>query len=108
MKILGVDIGTYSIKIAELDGEDHLLVGAKDHGITGVSLSSGRALDFRAKEQIRWIDGASDYVIGVSRSGYVIHVWDSGRLDTAAFELRAADRLQDVYAQKERAAAPAI
>jgi len=96
----------YMLKIAELDGREHLLVGAKDHGLTAVSLETGRALDFRSKEQIRWVDGASDLVFGVSRSGYVIHVWEAGRPEAEAFELRVADRLQDIFVQKERAPSP--
>src|SRR5205085_7972585 len=40
----------YMLKVAELNGEDHLLLGAKDHGLTAVSLADGRATDFRASE----------------------------------------------------------
>jgi hypothetical protein len=97
----------YMLKVAEVEGEDHLLVGAKDHGVTAVSLASGRAVDYRAKDQIRWVEGASDFLFGVSRSGYAIHVWDPARLEAEQFELRVPDRLQDVHAQKERAAASA-
>jgi hypothetical protein len=97
----------YMLKVAELAGEDHVLIGAKDHGVTAISLGDGRSFDFRARDQIRWVDGASDFVFGVSRGGYSIHVWEAGRLDGEAFEVRTPDRLQDLFVHKERAQAAA-
>ncbi len=91
----------YMLKVAELGGEDHVLVGAKEHGVTAVSLADGRTQEFRASDQIRWVDGGSDFVYGVSRSGYTIHVWEADRPDAEAFELRVPDRLQDVHTHKE-------
>lgn len=95
----------YMIKIAELHGDPHLLIGAKEHGLTAVSLEDGRAVDFRAPEQIRWVDGASDYVFGVARGGYAIHVFEASRLDEAAYTIRVPDKLQDIWVQKERISA---
>jgi hypothetical protein len=94
----------YMLKVAELFGDPHLLLGAKEHGITAVSLVDGRTFDFRAQDQIRWVDGASDYVFGVSRDGYAIHVFEAGRTDREAFLLRTADKLQDIWVEKERMA----
>ncbi len=91
----------FMLRIAEIGGAPHLVVGAKEHGLTAVSLEDGRAVDYRGKDQIRWVDGASDYVYGVSRGGYAIHVWEAGRLDAEAFVLRVSDRLQDLWVRKE-------
>jgi hypothetical protein len=92
----------YMIKVAELNGDAHLLIGAKEHGLTAVSLEDGRAFDFRAQDQIRWVDGASDYVFGVARSGYAIHVFEASRLDQEAYTIRVVEKLQDIWVQKER------
>jgi hypothetical protein len=54
----------YMLRVAELEGTQHLMVGAKEHGVTAVALEDGRAIDFRAPDQIRWVDGASDLVFG--------------------------------------------
>jgi hypothetical protein len=97
----------YMVKVAELGGDPHLLVGAKEHGVTAVSIEDGRTFDFRAKDQIRWVDGASDFVFGVSRCGYTIHVFDAARTVEEAFTIRVAERLQDIWVEKERAPASA-
>lgn len=91
----------YMLKVAELHGDPHLLIGAKEHGLTAVSLEDGRAFDYRAHDQIRWVDGASDYVFGVSRGGYAIHVFEAARLEGEAFTIRVPDKIQDIAVQKE-------
>ncbi|RME76285.1 MAG: hypothetical protein D6776_01530 [Planctomycetota bacterium] len=91
----------YMLRLAEIDGAPHLLVGAKEHGITAVSLEQGRAFDYRAPEAIRWVDGATDFVYGVSRDGRAVHVWDADRLGEPRFVLRVPERIQDVWVQKE-------
>ncbi|MFC1706421.1 hypothetical protein ACFL59_06290, partial [Planctomycetota bacterium] len=91
----------YMLRIAELNGEPHLLVGAKEHGVTSVSVEDGRSSDYRAPDQIRWVDGATDFVYGVTRGGYAMHVWDANRLDQAEFTVHTADRIQDLYVMKE-------
>jgi hypothetical protein len=92
----------YMLKLAEIHGEPHLLVGAKEHGLSALSLEDGRTFDYRAEEQIRWVEGATDFVFGVSRAGYSIHVFEAGRLDREAFAIRLADRVQDISIDKER------
>ncbi len=92
----------FMLRVAEVRGEPHLLVGAKEHGLTAVNLTDGRAADYRARDQIRWVDGASDFVYGVSRGGYAIHIWQAEKLDAEVLTLRVADRVQDVWVLKER------
>ena len=91
----------YMLRMAELDGQPHLLVGAKEHGVTAVSVEDGRALDFRASDQIRWVDGATDMIYGVTRSGYAVHVWDTNRLQQVLFTIHLVDRVQDIFVAKE-------
>lgn len=91
----------YMLRLAEVHGTLHLLVGAKEHGVTAVSIEDGRAIDYRAPDQVRWVDGATDYIFGVTRSGYALHTWEANRLEQVHFTIHLADRVQDLHVAKE-------
>jgi hypothetical protein len=98
----------FMLRTAELYGDAHLLIGAKEHGLTAVSLEDGRSLDYRSPDQIRWVDGASDHLYGVTRGGYAIHVWEAGRIEEPAFTLQAPERIQDLFVDKHALATAAV
>ncbi|GIW70687.1 MAG: hypothetical protein KatS3mg102_0229 [Planctomycetota bacterium] len=91
----------YMLRVAEIGGMPHLLIGAKEHGITAVSLEEGGSFDYRGPDQIRWVDGASDLVFGVTRGGFALHVWEAERREEVAFTIRTAERVQDLWVIRE-------
>ncbi len=90
----------YMLRTAEIGGAQHLLIGAKEHGITAVSLEDGRAFDYRAPEAIRWVDGATDLVFGISRDGYSVHLWEAERLEAPRERWRVDACIQDLWLDK--------
>ena len=56
--------------------------------------------EYQAPEEIRWVDGAADYVYGVSRSGYKVFCWDAQRQSEPKLTLRASDKVQDIFVVK--------
>jgi hypothetical protein len=91
------------LKIAEFGNEPYLLVGAKDYLVHCLSLSSQNTMDFQAKEPVRWVDGASDYIYGVERNGYKIFVWSIDTPTQPILIWRAPDKIQDICIVKENA-----
>ena len=57
-----------------------------------------------AREEVRWVDAASDYVYGVSRAGYKVFVWHPRKQAEPSLTIRVADKIQDIWVVRERAA----
>ncbi len=94
----------YMLKSAMLRGLPHLLIGAKDYGVTAAVLDGDRDIEFRCQEPIRWVGGASDMIYGVDRTGYRVICWAGQKPGGPAASIRVADAIQDLYVIKEPAA----
>lgn len=96
----------YMLRLYPVDGGEFLLVGAKAFSVTASRLGSDIYNDYRAPEEIRWVDGAADMIYGVSRSGYTVHAWEVGKYDEPVLKIRVADRIQDVCMMREESGQP--
>lgn len=92
----------YMIKVAELGGQPHLLIGSKDYSVQALSLATEKTLEFQTKDPIRWVDGSSDYIYGVDRSGYKTFVWSVDKPTQPILIWRTPDKVQDLVVVEER------
>lgn len=93
----------YMLKVAEFGENPHLLVGAKDYGVHTVSLETELSTDFQSRDPIRWVEGASDFIYGVDRSGYKVHVWKVDKPSEPMMTWRLPDKVQDITIVTEQA-----
>jgi hypothetical protein len=56
---------------------------------------------------VRWVDGAGDFIFGISRSGYKAFAWDVRKQSEPVLTIRVSDKVQDVFVTKERPKAKA-
>ncbi len=94
----------YMLRLFEAGGENHLVVGSKDFSVTVATVGKDKFKEYRAREEVRWVDAASDYIFGVSRAGYKIFVWHPKRPAEPTLTIRVADKIQDVWVCRERRA----
>ncbi|RME76454.1 MAG: hypothetical protein D6785_13755 [Planctomycetota bacterium] len=94
----------YMLRIAHLGDLPYLLIGAKDYALQAVCLEGNQhVLEFHSKEPIRWVDGASDFVYGVDRSGYKVFVWAVDKPSSPLLIWRVGEKIQDIWVVREKA-----
>ncbi len=93
----------YMLKSSMLRGLPHLLIGAKDYGVTAALLEGDRDIEYRCQDPVRWVGGASDMIYGVDRTGYRVLCWDAAKPGRQTHTIRVADAIQDLYVIKEEA-----
>jgi len=87
----------YMLRVAQIAGRDHLIIGSKDFTVSVAAPEKELYREYRAREEVRWVDGAGDYVIGVSRSGYKLFAWEVETQSKPALTVRVSDKIQDLF-----------
>ncbi|MEZ6187051.1 MAG: hypothetical protein R3F62_18830 [Planctomycetota bacterium] len=87
----------YMLRHTRLAGTPFFVIGSKDFTVTLAEPRKNLFRDYQAREEVRWVDAASDYVIGVSRSGYKLFCWDAHHQSQPKLTIRVADKIQDLF-----------
>jgi hypothetical protein len=90
----------YMLRSTRIAGQEYLIIGSKDYTVTLASPDKDLYREYHAKEQVRWVDGAGDFIIGVSRSGYKIFAWDVQKQSEPCLTIRVSDKVQDLFVIK--------
>lgn len=86
----------YMLKTSRIAGQDFVIIGSKDYTVTVANPDKELYREYQAREEVRWVDGAGDAIVGVSRSGYKIFVWDVQRQSEPRLTIRVSDKVQDL------------
>jgi hypothetical protein len=90
------------LRLFEAGGQQHLVIGSKDFSVTVASVDDDQFKEYRAREEIRWVDAAADRVYGVSRAGYKVFIWEPLRTTEPSLTIRVSDKIQDIWVVRER------
>jgi hypothetical protein len=77
-------------------GQAFYVVGSKDFTVTAAEPRKDLYREYQAREEVRWVDAAADFVFGVSRSGYKVFCWDSHKQSSPVLTIRVSDKVQDL------------
>jgi hypothetical protein len=94
----------YMLRSTEIAGQEYLIIGSKDYTVTLAAPDKSLYREYHAHEEVRWVDGAGDFIIGVSRSGYKIFVWDVQQQSEPKLTIRVSDKVQDLFVIKSKQA----
>lgn len=97
----------YMLRHARIAGQGFYIIGSKDFTVTAAEPRRDVYREYQAREEVRWVDGAADYIVGVSRSGYKVFAWDAHRQTEPQLTIRVADKVQDLFVSKMMPAAKA-
>jgi hypothetical protein len=97
----------YMIRPARLAGQTFYVIGSKDFTVTAAAPDKDVYRDYHAREEVRWVDAAADFVCGVSRAGYKIFCWEVRKQSEPVLTIRVSDKVQDIFVVRERAKAKA-
>lgn len=87
----------YMVKQGNIGGLPHLVIGSKAYGVTVKSLQNqSLTTRYQAEEQIRWVDGAADYVVGVSADQSSLYIWQTHDPQHPIRKITPGDKIQDV------------
>lgn len=89
----------YMLRHTRIAGQGFFVIGSKDFTVTVAEPRKDLFREYQAREEIRWVDAAGDYVFGVSRSGFKIFCWDALRQIEPKLTIRVSDRVQDLFVQ---------
>ena len=87
----------YMLRHTQLAGTGFYVIGSKDFTVTLAEPRKNLFRNYQAREEVRWVDAASDYVAGVSRSGYKIFCWDTHHQSQPKLTIRVSDKVQDLF-----------
>lgn len=90
----------YMLRHAQIAGNGFYIIGSKDFTVTAAEPRRDVYREYQAREEVRWVDGAADFVVGVTRSGYKVLAWDAHRQTEPALTIRVSDKVQDLFVQK--------
>jgi len=90
----------YMLRQARIAGQGFYVIGSKDFTVTVCAPQKDIYRDYQAREEVRWVDGAADFIVGVSRSGYKVFCWDAHRQSDPVLTIRVSDKVQDLYVVK--------
>lgn len=90
----------YMLKTAVIGGVEYVVVGSKDYTVTLAAPEKELYREYRAKEEVRWVDGSGDFIAGISRSGYKLFVWEVQKPSEPKLTIRVSDKVQDLYLVK--------
>lgn len=90
----------YMLRHARIAGHGFYVIGSKDFTVTAAEPRRDVYREYQAREEVRWVDGAADFVVGVSRSGYKVFAWDAHHQTEPRITIRVADKVQDLFVSK--------
>ena len=90
----------YMLRHAVIAGQGFYIVGSKDFTVTAAEPRKDLYREYQAREEVRWVDGAADFIVGVSRSGYKVFCWDAHRQTEPKLVIRVSDKVQDLFLVK--------
>lgn len=86
----------FMLRHARIAGQSFTIIGSKDFTVTAAAPRKDVYREYQAREEVRWVDGAGDFVFGVSRSGYKVFCWDALRQSEPKLTIRVSDKVQDL------------
>ena len=89
----------YMLRHARIAGQGFFVIGSKDFTVTVAEPRKDLFREYQAREEVRWVDAAGDFVFGVSRSGFKVFCWDALRQIEPKLTIRVSDRVQDLFVQ---------
>lgn len=92
----------YMIRPARIAGQHFYVIGSKDYTVTAAAPDKDLFREYHAREEVRWVDGAADFVTGISRAGYKVFCWDVKKQSEPVLTIRVSDKVQDIFIVKER------
>lgn len=90
----------YMLRHARIAGHGFYIIGSKDFTVTAAEPKRDVYREYQAREEVRWVDGAADWIIGVSRSGYKVFAWDALHQTEPKLTIRVADKVQDLFVSR--------
>lgn len=90
----------YMLRHARIAGHGFYIIGSKDFTVTAAEPRRDVYREYQAREEVRWVDGAADFVVGVSRSGYKVFAWDAHHQTEPRLTIRVADKVQDLFVSR--------
>ena len=90
----------YMLRHCHIAGQGFFVIGSKDFTVTAAEPRKDLYREYQAREEVRWVDGAADYIVGVSRSGYKVFCWDAHRQTEPKLVIRVSDKVQDLFLVK--------
>jgi hypothetical protein len=87
----------YMLRHAVIAGQGFFIIGSKDFTVTAAEPRKDLYREYQAREEVRWVDAAADFVVGVSRSGYKVFCWDAHRQTEPKLVIRVSDKVQDLF-----------
>lgn len=97
----------YMIRPARIAGQHFYVIGSKDFTVTAAAPDKDLFREYHAREEIRWVDAAADFVTGISRAGYKVFCWDVRKQSEPVLTIRVSDKVQDLFIVRERPKAKA-
>lgn len=90
----------YMLRHARIAGHGFYVIGSKDFTVTAAEPRRDVYREYQAREEVRWVDAAADFVVGVSRSGYKVFAWDAHHQTEPRLTIRVADKVQDLFVSR--------
>lgn len=90
----------FMLRHTKIAGQNFFLIGSKDFTVTAAEPRKDLYREYQAREEIRWVDGAADYIFGVARSGYKVFCWDAHVQKDPKLTIRVSDKVQDLFVVK--------
>jgi hypothetical protein len=87
----------FMLRHTQIAGQPYFVIGSKDFTVTACEPKKDLFREYQAREEVRWVDAAGDYVFGVSRSGYKVFCWDTLRQTEPKLTIRVSDKVQDIF-----------
>ncbi len=97
----------YMLRHARIAGHGFYVIGSKDFTVTAAEPRRDVFREYQAREEVRWVDAAADFVFGVTRSGYKVLAWDALRQTEPVLTIRVSDKVQDLFVVKQAPGASA-
>jgi hypothetical protein len=97
----------YMIRPARIAGQHFYVIGSKDYTVTAAAPDKDLYREYHAREEVRWVDAAADFVTGISRAGYKVFCWDVKKQSEPVLTIRVSDKVQDIFIVRERPKAKA-
>ncbi|MBL4849135.1 MAG: hypothetical protein JKY65_26725 [Planctomycetes bacterium] len=91
----------FMLRHTQIAGQPYFAIGSKDFTVTVCEPKSDLFREYQAREEVRWVEAAGDFVFGVSRSGYKVFCWDVFRQTEPKLTIRVSDKVQDLFALQE-------
>lgn len=88
----------FMLRQTQIAGQPYFAIGSKDFTVTVCEPKRDLFREYQAREEVRWVEAAGDFVFGVSRSGYKIFCWDVFRQTEPKLTIRVSDKVQDLFA----------